>query len=89
MAQLFGHLRVPQEKKVEAGGNDDGVAAYIPDMKSAILLGPSVTPLHGNDPSFIILRYDRRGDERVYRLVYYDSHSYFMTANKVKTYRSF
>lgn len=90
MAQLYGHLHTDEfrvgglasyEEEIKAGGNDDTITAYIPDMQSAILLGPSVTPLHGNDPSFRIVRYDQRDDVKEYRLVDYDSHVYSMTAN--------
>ena len=90
MAQLYGHLHTDEfrvgglasyEDEIKAGGNDDTGTAYIPNMQSAILLGPSVTPLHGNDPSFRIFRYDQRGDVKEYQLVDYDSHVYSMTTN--------
>jgi predicted phosphodiesterase len=91
MTQLYGHLHTDEfrvgglasyEEEIKAGGNDDTVTAYIPDMQSAILLGPSVTPLHGNDPSFRIVRYDQRGEVKEYRLIDYDSHVYSVTANE-------
>jgi hypothetical protein len=72
--QLFGHLHSDEFRVGIADDDDDdddddgGIGtddvASIPDLSMPLLLGSSVTPLHGNDPSFRIVRYDRRGMRR-------------------------
>ncbi|KAL7470463.1 hypothetical protein ACHAXS_010703 [Conticribra weissflogii] len=63
MGQLFGHIHTDEFRLVdgavrrrlnEIGGNGGG---GIVSVDTPILLGPSVTPLHGNDPSFRIVTY--------------------------------
>ena len=105
MAQLFGHLHSDEFRVglVDEGGADDGgiiggsnVTSMPAALSTPLLLGPSVTPLHGNDPSFRIVRYDRGGGRRGgnnattddddgggggrYRIIDYDSYAHSMVA---------
>ena len=80
IAQLFGHLH-SDEFRVGLADESDSTAnlSMIPSMNTPLLLGPSVTPLHGNDPSFRIVKYGRGGggsgtQDMKYRLLDYDSH---------------
>lgn len=92
VAQLFGHLHsdefrvgLADEGSVTSGTN----FSMIPSMNTPILLGPSITPLHGNDPSIRLVKYDRGGradassgtdDGGKYRLHDYDSHRFSIGA---------
>ncbi|KAL3816384.1 hypothetical protein ACHAXA_008354 [Cyclostephanos tholiformis] len=91
MGQLFGHLhsdefRVGLANEGNDGWIDENNVTSIPALSTPLLLGSSVTPLHGNNPSFRIVRYDRgmrrRGgttsddDDVGYRIVDYDSYAY-------------
>lgn len=96
VAQLFGHLHsdefrvgLASSSYDDEGGDGEMIGediSLIPALSTPILLGPSVTPLHGNYPSFRIVRYDRGGRrggtttdaEGGYRIVDYDSYSYSM-----------
>lgn len=94
-AQLFGHLH-SDEFRVgladDESSSSDTTANYsmIPSMTTPILLGPSITPLHGNDPSFRLVKYDRGGSEKdhgKYRILDYDSNRFsFGTGNWSKLY---
>lgn len=84
IAQLYGHLH-SDEFRVGLADESGSTAnsSTIPLMNTPLLLGPSVTPLHGNDPSFRLVKYDRGGggsetQYSKYRLVDYDSHRYSM-----------
>jgi hypothetical protein len=71
IGQLFGHLHSDEFRVGIADDDDDdddhdndgGISTEdvhsIPDLSTPLLLGSSVTPLHGNDPSFRIVTYDR------------------------------
>ena len=79
-AQLFGHLHTDEFR---VGLADEGSGpmtniSVIPSMTTPILLGPSITPLHGNDPSIRLVKYGRRSDtdNPQYKLLDYDSHSF-------------
>lgn len=110
MAQLFGHLHSDEFRVglVDEGGADDGgiiggsnVTSMPAALSTPLLLGPSVTPLHGNDPSFRIVRYDRGGGRRGgnnattddddgggggrYRIIDYDSYAHSMVAGGGRT----
>ncbi|KAL7549140.1 hypothetical protein ACHAWF_012409 [Thalassiosira exigua] len=81
IGQLFGHLhsdefRVGPAEQV----NSTDTISMIPPLNTPLLLGPSVTPLHGNDPSIRVVEYGRRGGSETqggaYRLLDYESHRY-------------
>ena len=81
-AQLFGHLHTDEFR---VGLADEGSASMtnislIPSMTTPILLGPSITPLHGNDPSIRLVKYGSRSDtdNPQYKLLDCDSHSFSM-----------
>jgi len=63
MGQLFGHIHTDEFRLVDGAdkrGMNDVVGnggGGIVAVDTPILLGPSVTPLHGNDPSFRIVKY--------------------------------
>lgn len=78
IGQLFGHLH---SDEFRVGLNEDGDLSMIPTMNTPLLLGPSITPLHGNDPSIRLVKYGRlSGDGKTqngkYRLLDYDSYRY-------------
>jgi len=94
-AQLFGHLHSDEFRVglADYEGGSDSTTNYsmIPSMNTPILLGPSITPLHGNDPSFRLVKYDRGGgggiDDGKYRILDYDSHRFsFGTSHWSKFY---
>ena len=84
IGQLFGHLhsdefRVNDNSLVHV--NTDGETNMIPDISSPLLLGPSVTPIHGNHPSFRMVKYASVGSNDRYskgrfKLLDYDSFNY-------------
>ena len=51
IGQLFGHLH-SSEFRI---GTDE-VDGMIPPLATPILLGPSITPLHGNNPAFHVVK---------------------------------
>ena len=81
IGQLFGHLhsdefRVNDNSLVRM--NSDGETNMIPDLNSPLLLGPSVTPIHGNHPSFRMIKYasvgrNDRYSKGKFKLLDYDS----------------
>ena len=84
VGQLFGHLhsdefRVGMENS--PGTSNGASPSTIPSMGTPILLGPSVTPLHGHDPAFRLIKYGRiAGNETgdgingKYKILDYESH---------------
>jgi len=53
--------------------------SMIPQLSTPILLGPSITPLHGNDPALRLVKYGGRSNESdnlKYQLLDYDSHRF-------------
>ena len=81
-AQLFGHLHTDEFRVGLADEGSDSLSniSVIPSMTTPILLGPSITPLHGNDPSIRLVKYGSRSDtdNPQYKLLDYDSHSFSM-----------
>mmetsp|Transcript_20554 Transcript_20554/g.36929 ORF Transcript_20554/g.36929 Transcript_20554/m.36929 type:complete len:269 (+) Transcript_20554:1057-1863(+) len=80
IAQLFGHLH-SDEFRVGLADKSESAApiSMIPLMDTPILLGPSVTPLHGNNPSFRLVNYGLGGggsesNNMKYRILDYDSY---------------
>lgn len=62
IAQLFGHLHSDEFRvgdKSLASMNTETKTKVIPFVSSPLLLGPSVTPLHGNYPAFRLIKYGR------------------------------
>jgi len=51
IGQLFGHLHSSEFRIGTAG-----VDGMIPPLSTPILLGPSITPLHGNNPAFHVVK---------------------------------
>ena len=102
IAQLFGHLHTDEFRvggifaaAAAAGDNDDNDNVDVKEIPSSIstplLLGASVSPLHGNDPSFRLVRYNRGGGggrgKHHFRLVDYESHAFsFITQKWSKLY---
>jgi len=81
IAQLFGHLHSDEFRigLVDEGTNPTANFTMIPSMNTPILFGPSITPLHGNDPSLRLVKYDKGGagsgpNGGKYRLLDYESH---------------
>lgn len=79
IAQLFGHLHTDEFRVGPAEQSDSKeIISMIPKLNTPLLLGPSITPLHGNDPSFRIFTYGRRGGSEShneeYKLLDYESH---------------
>jgi sphingomyelin phosphodiesterase acid-like 3 len=65
IAQLFGHLHSDEFRvgdKNLASMNTETKTQVIPFLSSPLLLGPSVTPLHGNYPAFRLVKYGRVGE---------------------------
>ena len=78
-AQLFGHLHTDEFRVIGMEGSSENFTM----MGTPLLITPSITPLHGNDPSFRLMRYGRgsgvsksentaNGDG--YRMLDYESH---------------
>lgn len=90
IAQLFGHLHSDEFRvgdKSLANMNTDRKTHIIPYVNSPLLLGPSVTPLHGNDPTFRLVRYSRVGGDKKYaqgkfKLMDYESYRYTLNTDK-------
>eukprot|EP00804_Cyclotella_cryptica_P030672 CCRYP_009123-RA/>CCRYP_009123-RA protein AED:0.00 eAED:0.00 QI:465/-1/1/1/-1/1/1/159/464 len=64
IAQLFGHLHSDEFRvggKTVASMNTEAKTQMIPFVNSPLLLGPSVTPIHGNYPAFRLVKYGRVG----------------------------
>lgn len=80
VAQLFGHLHSDEFRvglPSSAHFNTDEETSLIPSMNAPLLLGPSVTPLHGNNPSFRLMKYgqDEDGSSRgKHRILDYESY---------------
>jgi len=84
--QLFGHIhtdefRVGLDTSTASSSSND--ISMIPQLSTPILLGPSITPLHGNDPAMRLVKYGGRSsnsgsesDTLQYQLLDYDSHSF-------------
>ena len=71
IAQLFGHIHTDEFR---VGSSSD-----IPSLSTPLLLGPSITPLHGNDPSIRLVKYSdtsRNTEKKTFTLLDYDSHRF-------------
>jgi hypothetical protein len=97
IGQLFGHLHTDEFRvggifadNVDNDKDDEDDITSIPaSISTPLLLGASVSPLHGNDPSFRLVRYDRGEGKHSnhHRLVDYESHVYsLITRNWSKLY---
>lgn len=83
IAQLFGHLHTDEFRVggifADGNKNNEDVSTIPSSISTPLLLGASVSPLHGNDPSFRIVKYDRgdgkHGNHHHPRLVDYESHA--------------
>lgn len=85
IGQLFGHLhsdefRVGHSRSVQGNTNDTNIQ-MIPMLRSPLLLGPSITPIHGNNPAYKLVKYGFVGGNKKdelggYKLLDYDSYSY-------------
>jgi len=79
--QLFGHIhtdefRVGLDNSAASSSSND--ITMIPQLSTPILLGPSITPLHGNDPALRLVKYGSGSESGTleYQLLDYDSHSF-------------
>lgn len=87
IAQLFGHLHTDEfrvggifgDNNISNKNTREDEISFIPSsLSTPLLLGASVSPLHGNDPSFRLVRYDRGSDGKHnnrHRLIDYESHA--------------
>ncbi|KAL7530139.1 hypothetical protein ACHAXR_003328 [Thalassiosira sp. AJA248-18] len=96
IGQLFGHLHSDEFRVGLAEESDSKAMSMIPSMNTPLLLAPSITPLHGNDPSFRLVKYGRRGgvdgkpQNGNYRLLDYDTHRFSIgTGNDWSTLYTF
>jgi sphingomyelin phosphodiesterase acid-like 3 len=83
IAQLFGHLHSDEFRVGDLSMtqlNSDTETHMIPSLSSPLLLGPSVTPIHGNHPAFRLVKYgsvvgnEKYNDGR-FKLLDYESYS--------------
>jgi hypothetical protein len=93
IGQLFGHLHTDEFRVggifAETDNNtskdndaNEDILSIPSTISTPLLLGPSVSPLHGNDPSFRVVRYDAGGGGKKnahHRLVDYESHAYSLS----------
>ncbi|KAL7514108.1 hypothetical protein ACHAXN_011335 [Cyclotella atomus] len=90
IAQLFGHLHSDEFRVGDLSMtqmNSDTETQMIPSLSSPLLLGPSVTPIHGNHPAFRLVKYGAVGGNKKYndgrfKLLDYESYSYLMNTNQ-------
>jgi sphingomyelin phosphodiesterase acid-like 3 len=83
IAQLFGHLHSDEFRIGDislAHMNTESKIDMIPSLSSPLLLGPSVTPIHGNHPSFRLVTYECVKRDTIYskgtfKLLDYDSYN--------------
>jgi len=69
VGQLYGHLHTDEFR---VGTGTTGIPS---SLSTPLLLGGSLTPLHGNNPSFRKVFYDGgTADEKQYKLLDYESH---------------
>lgn len=79
--QLFGHLHSDEFRIGISDSGNEGSIDMIPSMATPLLLGPSITPLHGNDPSIRFVKYrfgqgTGQDNDGKFRLLDYDSHRF-------------
>ena len=85
IGQLFGHLhsdefRVGDSRSLQRNTNTN--IEMIPMLNSPLLLGPSISPIHGNNPAYKLVKYGFVGNDKKdklsggYKLLDYDSYSY-------------
>jgi sphingomyelin phosphodiesterase acid-like 3 len=85
IAQLYGHLHSDEFRvgdRSMSHMNSETNTDMIPSLRSPMLLGPSVTPLHGNFPAFRLVKYGSVGGNRRYnkgRFQLLDYHSYSLS----------
>jgi hypothetical protein len=93
IGQLFGHLHTDEfrvggifaetDNNTSKDNDGNGDILSIPSsISTPLLLGASVSPLHGNDPSFRLVMYDAAGGGKKnahHRLVDYESHAYSLS----------
>lgn len=93
IGQLFGHLHTDEfrvggifaETEYNTSKDNDGnedILSIPSSISTPLLLGASVSPLHGNDPSFRLVMYDAAGGGKKnahHRLVDYESHAYSLS----------
>ncbi len=78
IGQLFGHLH---SDEFRIGTGTSGIPS---SLSTPLLLAGSLTPIHGNNPSFRKVFYDGGGatdDSGSYKLLDYESHRYSKTDN--------